>query len=142
MALFTFGYEKRELGDFVGVLVENKIEILADIRINPLSRKKGFSKNQLAAELTEAGIEYVHFRELGTPQQIRDRLHTDWDYARFFRDYEAYVKTQKDTLERLAKLAAKKRVCIMCFEREPNQCHRKVVAEYLHRQFKIDARHL
>ncbi len=142
MALFTIGYEKRELSEFIAILIEKKIKILADIRINPISRKKGFSKKLLAAELANNNIEYMHFRELGTPQPIRDRLHADWDFALFFLDYEAYVKSQSGALQRLADLASNKRVCIMCFERDVNQCHRHVVAEYLKSHFKIKPMHL
>jgi uncharacterized protein (DUF488 family) len=131
MNFYTIGYEKRELDEFVDILKENGIQVVADIRIRPISRKKGFSKNQLAAALKKAGIEYAHFVELGAPQEIRDRLHADWDYTRFYRDYEAYLNTQTDTLGRLADLASKQRACIMCFERDVNQCHRKSVAAKL-----------
>jgi uncharacterized protein (DUF488 family) len=142
MPLYTLGYEKREPTEFLVILKENNIEILADIRINPISRKKGFSKNQLTQALNENGIEYVHVRELGTPQEIRDRLRADGDFERFLREYEAYLKTQSEALRRLAELASARRTCIMCFERDYKQCHRQVVAEYLTRRFKLDVTHL
>src|SRR4030067_1073402 len=102
MLIFTIGYEKRELSEFTAILLEHKIAVSADIRINPNSRKKGFSKRQLAAELAKNGIEYVHFRELGTPQDIRERVRVDSDYVRFFRDYETYLAGQYATLRELA----------------------------------------
>ncbi|OGC89447.1 MAG: hypothetical protein A2W25_16480, partial [candidate division Zixibacteria bacterium RBG_16_53_22] len=125
MLIFTIGYEKRELSEFTAILLEHKIAVSADIRINPNSRKKGFSKRQLAAELAKNGIEYVHFRELGTPQDIRERVRVDSDYVRFFRDYETYLAGQEDTLRELAELASQRRVCLVCYERDFNQCHRR-----------------
>jgi uncharacterized protein (DUF488 family) len=137
MTLYTIGYEKREPGEFLALLEENKIEVLADIRINPISRKKGFSKKQLTDYLAEAGIDYAYFRELGTPMELRDRFRADQDYDRFFSDYEEHLRAQRDALQRLAELALSRHTCIMCFERDFNQCHRLVVSKYLNKQFKL-----
>jgi uncharacterized protein (DUF488 family) len=142
MLIFTIGYERHELGEFTAILLEHKIAVLADIRINPNSRKKGFSKKQLAAELAKNGIEYIHIRELGTPQDIRERVRDDQDYVRFFRDYETYLAGQGDALHALAKLASGRNICLMCYERDVNQCHRRAVAENLRKRFGIETAHL
>ena len=56
--LFTIGYEGAHVGQLVQTLENVGIEVLADVRDRPLSRKKGLSKNALAAHLNGAGIEY------------------------------------------------------------------------------------
>ena len=70
--LFTIGYEKARLADFVATLVETGIETLIDVRDRPISRRPGFSKRQLAAALEEAGIFYVGLTALGTPPEGRE----------------------------------------------------------------------
>ncbi len=127
----TLGYEKREVPEFIGILREHGVAAIADLRIRPYSRKKGFSKKALEAELVKNGIEYHHFVELGSPQPIRDQLHADWDFARFLRDYNRHLDTQAEPLARLHGLAISKPTCLLCFERDINQCHRKLVVERL-----------
>ncbi|MDR1430587.1 MAG: DUF488 domain-containing protein, partial [Propionibacteriaceae bacterium] len=45
---------------------------LVDVRQTPISRKRGLSKTALGAALSEAGIDYIHLRELGNPRDNRD----------------------------------------------------------------------
>src|SRR6187431_294656 len=78
--LFTIGYEKARLADFLGTLAEAGIENLIDVRDRPISRRPGFSKRQLAAALEEAGIRYVGLTALGTPPEGREAgRRGDWD---------------------------------------------------------------
>ena len=67
-AICTIGYEGGTVAAFIRALKDAGVELVLDIRAAPVSRKKGFSKNQLAAHLTEAGIGYRHLRGLGTPK--------------------------------------------------------------------------
>jgi uncharacterized protein (DUF488 family) len=71
-AICTIGYEGGTIDAFLRALREAGVELVLDIRAAPVSRKKGFSKNQLAAHLAEAGIGYRHLRGLGTPKRGRD----------------------------------------------------------------------
>ena len=70
-ALFTIGYEQATQAAVVAALREAGVEVLADVRYLPLSRRPGFSKNSLRAAVEEAGIEYRHLRDLGTPAEGR-----------------------------------------------------------------------
>ena len=71
-AICTIGYEGGTVDAFLRTLREAGVELVLDIRAAPVSRKKGFSKNQLAAHLAEAGIGYRHLRGLGTPKRGRE----------------------------------------------------------------------
>jgi uncharacterized protein (DUF488 family) len=71
-AICTIGYEGGTVAAFIRALKDAGVELVLDIRAAPVSRKKGFSKNQLAAHLSEAGIGYRHLRGLGTPKRGRD----------------------------------------------------------------------
>ncbi len=70
--LWTIGYEKVGVPDFVAALKAAKIKTLVDVREVANSRRAGFSKKSLAASLDEAGIAYMHMKPLGTPKAGRE----------------------------------------------------------------------
>lgn len=63
--LWSAGYEGRDIDSFVAALVDSHIGVVADVRLTPISRKKGFSKTRLGDALAEAGIKYTHLRGPG-----------------------------------------------------------------------------
>ncbi len=133
-ALFTIGYEGRDIDAFIDILLQNGVELLADVRHNPFSMNFSFVKSKLAAHLSQAGIEYAHFPELGIAGEKRKGLKTPEDYARLFGDYERNtLREAEDALSALAGLGRTKRAALMCFEHEEKNCHRGVIAEALRR---------
>jgi uncharacterized protein (DUF488 family) len=52
--IFTIGYEQATQAAVIAALRETQVELLADIRYLPLSRRPGFSKNSLKAAVEEA----------------------------------------------------------------------------------------
>ncbi|MER7873198.1 DUF488 family protein [Streptomyces solisilvae] len=128
--LWSAGYEGRDIDSFVTSLVDSRISVVADVRLTPISRKKGFSKTRLGEALAEAGIDYTHLRGLGNPKDNREPF---WDgrvevgRARF-RGLLQSEKAQSD-LDRLAEHARQSRVAVLCFEKDENRCHRQVVLE-------------
>ena len=71
MHIFTIGYEATTMGEFLAALSDAGVKRVIDVRALPLSRRPGFSKSPLKAALTEAGIDYVHLKALGTPADGR-----------------------------------------------------------------------
>ena len=129
--LLTIGYEGLPAPRFISFLEENRVRLLVDVRELPLSRKKGFSKSSLSESLQRAGIEYVHIRELGSPRPVRNRLKKDGDYPSFFSAYLKHLRHQTEALKELERLVEQyRRVCLMCFEKSPQQCHRSRLADY------------
>lgn len=127
--LYTLGYEGLDIGDFLGRLRNNGVNCLIDVREIPLSRKKGFSKRTLAEKLAGADINYVHFKQLGSPKRVRDELKNTRDYPTFFSRMDAYLATQQQAIERAYQLILSRTCCLICFERNAEQCHRKLVAQ-------------
>jgi uncharacterized protein (DUF488 family) len=72
LVLFSIGYEKARFVDVVDALKNAGVATLIDVRDRPQSRRPGFSKNQLASGLAEAGISYVGLKALGTPPEGRE----------------------------------------------------------------------
>ena len=139
--IFTIGYEGTDLAAFLRRLKSEGVSTLVDVRELPLSRRKGFSKNQLAAVLPKHGIEYRHSRQLGAPREIRHELRETGDYKAYFHRFNAYLQTQHAALERLAQECVGA-VALMCYEREPKECHRSAVARELGRLTDVDPVHL
>ncbi len=135
--IFTSGYEKRDVEKFIWLLKANGIEILIDIRANGFSRKKGFSNKILERNLASEGIDYLAMKELGSPKKLRQEM-KEKGYSWFFNEYEKYLDTEKSELDKLEKIVKHARSCLMCFELDPNECHRSIVAQKLkERGFEI-----
>lgn len=140
--LYTIGYEGAELSDFLATLSEMGVQHVADIRDVPVSRKKGFSKNKLAEALSGAGITYAHFKALGDPKEGREAMRSG-DRDRFFTIFERHVDQleARDAMTELADVAAEVDTVLLCYERDPKDCHRTIVASIMRdagliRQFK------
>jgi len=115
----------------LAVLKLAKVERVVDVRQLPLSRKPGFSRSALATFLPSHGIEYVGFPKLGTPPAIRNHYKQNSDFARLRRNYLIYLGTQEPEVAALRELAAQGGCALLCFERDPAQCHRSILAEVL-----------
>lgn len=136
--LWSAGYEGRDIDSFVASLLDSRIDVVADVRLTPISRKKGFSKTRLGQALAEAGIEYTHLRGLGNPKDNRAPF---WDgrldvgRARF-RGVLRSEDAQTD-LERLAEHARQSRVAVLCFEKDESRCHRQVVLDTVRKRAAV-----
>lgn len=131
--LFTIGYEGLTPERLHAALKAADVSLLADVRAVANSRKRGFSKGALKAGLLEAGLGYAHFRGLGTPKSGREAARAD-DAGLMRRIYCEEVLDTADgglALDALADLAAERPICLLCFERDPARCHRRVLAERL-----------
>ncbi len=114
---------------FLNYLKRYSISVVADVRHLPLSRKKGFSKTALSESLSAQNIDYVNYRTLGATKELREKLKADGDYKTFFRSMARSVMKHEDKLSEINQLLCDgKNVALMCFERNHNLCHRKVVA--------------
>lgn len=129
--LYTIGYTGFSLPEFTAVLRENEIDCLIDARELPISRKSGFSKSALQGALEIAGIEYRHFRLLGSPRAVRHELRLTGDYDRFFEKVHRHIATldAAQQLQEAIKIARRKTSCLMCCCPDWSHCHRKCLVE-------------
>jgi uncharacterized protein (DUF488 family) len=131
--LFTIGYEQTPSKAVLDELEHAGVKLLVDVRAVTSSRRPGFSKNQLAAGLDERGIAYVHLAGLGTPKEGRLAARSG-DYATLQKIYSKHLKTPqaKEELDELSALAKKAGpVCLLCYERDHEHCHRRWIAEII-----------
>lgn len=129
----TIGYEGATVGTFQQALRAAEIDLLVDVRALASSRRPGFAKTRLAANAEAVGAEYLHLRALGTPADGRAaaRAGRHAEMKRIFREQLATPEAQEQ-LAFLADLVRQgRRVCLLCFEANPEHCHRSIVANAL-----------
>ena len=142
--LATIGYQGTSVTEFLSTLRKAKIELLVDIRAVASSRRPGFSKSALAANLETAGIDYLHFRSLGTPADGRAAARAG-HHAEMRGIFLAHLKTEaaQEQLSDLMNLVRSgQRVCVLCFEADPAYCHRSMVAEAVAKKLRVAIEHL
>jgi len=130
MKLFTIGYEGRTQPDTIGRLTGAGVKVLIDVRAIAASRRAGFSKTLLAASLNEAGVDYVHLRQLGTPKPGRQAAQAGRiDEMRAI--FEAHLEEPAAQVElgRATEIATERPAALLCFEADAAGCHRRIVAE-------------
>ena len=142
--IWTIGHSTRGIEVFLGMLASNGIEAVADVRRFPGSRRyPHYNREPLCKVLSESGIEYLHFPELGGRRVTRpDSPNTAWR-NQSFRGYADYMGTDDfgAGLERLLQLAGTRQTAMMCAEALWWQCHRALIADYL-KSFGITVRHI
>lgn len=134
--LFTIGYEQTPASAVLDELNRAGVKLLVDVRAVASSRRPGFSKSQLAAGLDQRGISYLHLRGLGTPKDGREAARSG-DMKALTKIYDAHLKTPqaKQEMDELASLVMKSGpVCILCYERDHKDCHRKFIAEIIEKR--------
>ncbi len=126
--IWTIGYEQTTMPAFLAALQGAGVELVADVRAIAASRRPGFSKTALAANLAEAGIGYRHFRALGTPPEGRAAARA-LDLPTLKRVYAGQLELPEALAAgaQLADLAHERRVALLCYEREPACCHRTLL---------------
>lgn len=128
MKIWTIGYEQATIPALIAALHGAGVEVLADVRALPLSRRPGFSKSALAANLAEAGIEYRHFKALGTPAEGRAAARAN-DHATLERVYAGQLELPEAMAAgaQLADLARERPTALLCYERQARGCHRTLL---------------
>lgn len=118
--IFTVGHGARSAAQLVAILKEAGIGTLVDVRAYPASRRHPqFSREPLASVLVAAGIAYDwQGKALGgmRPQGYLAHMQTP-EFRRAARE--------------LISMGAERRVCIMCAETDPADCHRSHISDWL-----------
>ena len=137
MEIYTIGHSSHPKELFRKMLKEHSIEVLADVRAFPGSRKwPQFSKEGFPAWLETEGIHYQHFPKLGgrrrKSKEIESHINAGWNNQSFhnYADYTLTEEFQEGIVELLA-IAAERRVAYCCSERHPARCHRLLISNWL-----------
>jgi len=140
--VLTVGHSTRTREAFLRLLQAHEVSCVVDVRSIPRSRRNPqFNRETLPAKLRSAGIGYVHLAKLGGLRHARhDSPNMGWRNASF-RGFADYMQTPEFEagLQRLMKLAEKKRMALMCAEAVPWRCHRSLISDaLLVRGFRVE----
>jgi uncharacterized protein (DUF488 family) len=148
-SIWTIGHSTRSIDEFLSLLAGSGIEVIADVRSFPGSRKyPQYGREALAATLLAQGIGYHWLPSLGGRRKTSpDSPNKAWRNASF-RGYADYMSSPEfaQGLSKLLEMTNEGRTAIMCSEGVWWRCHRSMIAdavcvrgiEVLH---ILDARH-
>lgn len=130
--LATIGYESALQADVIQRLSSAGVEVLIDVRAVAASRRAGLSKTLLAGSLAEAGIDYLHLRDLGTPKPGRDaaRKGRIAEMHAIFHNHMEEPAAQL-ALVKATEVARGRRAALLCYEADHAGCHRAILAGWI-----------
>jgi uncharacterized protein (DUF488 family) len=157
MRLATIGVYGFDAERFLEALAGKRIGVLIDVRQRRGVRGREYAwanSKRLQAALVGAGVEYRHMKELAPTTELRriqyreDERRGEGKRARtvlapeFARRYEREILAQAD-LSPITELAAEgRRPALLCVERDPEACHRSLIAERLEREHGLAVEHI
>jgi uncharacterized protein (DUF488 family) len=133
MYLYTIGFTKKSAETFFGLLRENGVQRLVDIRLHPGGQLAGFAKSDDLAyflrELADCG--YTHMPELAPTDEVLSAYRKDHKWPLYVQRFEALMDERgvPQSLDRT--IFEREKCCLLCSEATPEQCHRRLVAERL-----------
>lgn len=132
--IWTIVHSTHSLDEFIQMLQSFQIELVADVRRFPGSRKyPHFNQDSLRTSLRKNNVEYLHFEDLGGRRKARpDSVNTVWRNASF-QGYADYMETSvfKNAVAELEAVASKQRTAYLCSEAVWWRCHRSMVSDIL-----------
>lgn len=142
--LYTIGFTKKNAQAFFSKLQKAGVTKLIDIRLNNVSQLAGFAKrDDLIFFLRElCDCDYKHMPIFAPTKEILDaykKKQIDWN--EYVRRFSRLIKER--TIEKKITAEELNNSCLLCSEPTPEQCHRRLVAEYFKEQFgDIEIKHL
>ena len=144
MTIFTIGFTKKSASEFFELLRESGAKRLVDVRLNNTSQLSGFAKKDDLEYLLGkiCRMKYVHLPELAPTKEMLDgyrKDHHNWEI------YEGHFLAlmQERRIERMGIKRIIANGCLLCSEDQPDNCHRRLVVEYLSRYWTdVDVVHL
>jgi uncharacterized protein (DUF488 family) len=132
LPLLTVGHSTHPIDEFLALLRRADVEVIADVRRFPGSRRNPqFGSDALVRSLEAAGIAYLPLPELGGRRRVQpDSPNDGWRVAAF-RGYADHLRTPEFAAgrARLEAAARERRTAIMCAEVQWWRCHRRLVAD-------------
>ncbi|HWX40033.1 MAG TPA: DUF488 domain-containing protein [Blastocatellia bacterium] len=130
--IYTIGFTKKSLREFIGLLRGAGVRTVADIRLRNTSQLAGWSKQpDFAFLLSEGfGIAYEHHPEFAPTAELLDGYKRTRDWPVLETSFRSLLADRAPESDGRA-LLAKEGACLLCTETTADKCHRRLVAEYL-----------
>lgn len=144
MTLFTIGFTKKDAKTFFDLLIKNNVKTVIDIRLNNHSQLAGFTKGSDLAYFLKAiaGIDYFYFVQAAPEESLLKK----WQKGEItWIEYETTYKEMLDKRNIFDKInkVLLENGCLLCSEPTPENCHRRLLAEYFQKKLQmIEIKHL
>ena len=125
----SIGYQKRSLDELLDLLEQADVDVVVDVRETPWSYRREFAKGNLTDQLHSRSIDYLHAKFAGNPKEIRRNA---VNHSACLTTYEQYLEANDQIVLSFEEtvgtmLREGKNVCLICYERHPEDCHRNIV---------------
>lgn len=129
--LFTMGYTQKSLKDFVTLLKKNNIEKLIDIRLKNKSQLAGFAKGEDLKFLLDdlLSIKYSYQPLLAPTEEMLKKYRADKNWEEYVTSFTRLMQERDMTNILKQEMLDADKVCLLCSEDLPKQCHRRLLAE-------------
>lgn len=144
MMVYTIGFTKKSLREFIEALRAAGVQRVIDVRLRNTSQLAGWSKQPDFAYLLEAGfgIAYEHHPEFAPTGELLDGYKGDSDWPRYEERFKQLLAERRPEAE-ARMLMEHESICLLCAEPTPEQCHRRLVAEYfVELDPRVEVKHL
>lgn len=131
--LYTIGFTQKSAESFFGLLRDNSVKVLVDIRLKPDSQLSGFAKARDLPYFLQhlANCDYRHMLEMAPTDELLSQYRDDKSWSQYEIAFNKLLDQRNlvTTLDR--NWWASHPACLLCSEHEPDHCHRRLVAEYM-----------
>ena len=137
-AVYTFGYEGLSIDATLDIFLRKHLKNIIDVRSNSFSRKYGFSSRELKRRCEDLDINYHHFPELGIAALLRSESNRE----DLWKTYEEKILPRAPhAVEKAADLCRSAPSALLCFEKDPEMCHRRILAQHVSRLTELPVYH-
>lgn len=142
-AVYTAGYEGRSVDAFLNDFLKHGMQVVVDVRANPVSRKYGFSGRRLGEFCKKLGLEYRHAPSLGISSAARSGLNDFASFQRLLKRYEETMLPELSTeVEDVGCLMRRQPSVLVCVEKDVRCCHRSRLAHAVAQATGLEVVHL
>jgi len=143
MKLFSIGFTRKTAEQFFGILKDNEIDCLVDIRLNPNGQLSRFAFEKdlpfFLGKLAD-GCEYVHRVDLAPKKELMKEVRTkgsamNKDYTLFEKEFNQYLEEESDIENFVERFDKYQNVVLLCSEPTTEKCHRRLVCNMLLSKF-------
>ena len=135
VTIYTIGFTKKSLKEFIDLLKKNEITKLIDTRLSRDSQLSGFAKSKDIKYVLEEvlKIKYEVIPEFSPTKELLKTYQKDKDWEKYEEGFLELIKERE--LERFKDIVLdeKERICLLCSEEKADKCHRRLLAEFFSR---------
>lgn len=129
--IYSIGYEMKSVDYFYSQLLNFGVKGILDVRRNAYSFKYGFLAQTLRMITKELNLTYTHIPELGVDTSLRKDLTQPGAYGHLFEMYELDLKNKEHLILDAAEIVSSTPTALLCFEADPEFCHRSRLSLHL-----------